>query len=448
MQSSDIWQLTLGLMIVITALGSAVALENKTIAKIMLLLIPFQLIENKYGTSSIAAAYFIAVALYIKGWRLIPYPILTLGLLFAFVISFVFAKNNIAFYNAIYIVNFFASLTVFFIFFNYSHIFGEEASERLLFGLNILVIAYCTLQLFAGPGNAFRPFGMEAFEFHMNRGGGDPRLVGPFGAPGATATYLLLMTIVCVRAAHLNRTVSIIIPSTLFFLNLIAIALTGNRTAMLLAVAGSLAYIIVIATDLSLRVRLATAIGSLASVVLAVGVASYTTQFDVILDRLDDVAETRDGLPETRARVWAESLEKIIESPWTGDGPYLLYQERAEQLGLLRSNYDKFPHSLYLYLLRTVGVIGLLAFIVFFMGVARLIASDNRTLLSYRDNARRLRFLQFIVIVFLLNQITLEFMRIGYMDLSQFVFAILGIYSGALHQKRTDASVIRSATPQ
>ena len=65
------------------------------------------------------------------------------------------------------------------------------------------------------------------------------------------------------------------------------------------------------------------------------------------------------------------AFEKIKLYPWFGEGPHYMSPEDAEMMGISRAQYeslsevqtafDPYPHSLYLYLLRTVGVVGLAA---------------------------------------------------------------------------------------
>lgn len=431
LQSNDIWQLSVLLFALIVTFFSIVILEKRTVATVILLLIPFQLVENRFGTSSIALAYFAAAALYIRGWKIIPFPLPILSVICAFVISFIFSVNKIDMLNLFYIINFFSGFAILYIFYNLASIYGEDKIEKQLIVLNALVLVYCALQMLAGPGNSYKPFGLEFFEFHTSRGGNDPRLVGPFGSPGATATFLLLMSLICLRALHRNPQVSSGLAIIVLALNLATLSLTGNRSGLILAVFGALCYFGLVARDLLPQIRIA---GVAAILVMASGLVSFisvSSSFNTIADRMEKLTETSDGLPETRARVWTEAWEKIKNRPWTGDGPYLLYQEQAEQLGLLRTRYDNFPHSLYLYLLRTVGVIGLIAFIYFFASIF-LVKAKSLDSLGPCEFSRS-RFLKLLTVVFLINQVFLEFMRISFMDLVQFVFLIFGIYTGVLH---------------
>lgn len=429
MDSTNINQLSVALLILTCVAVSSIILQKKQITVLILLTIPFQLVENKYGTSGVAIAYLGMLVLWLKGWRRVPFPFAIAALATAFSLSLIFAINGIAFLNIIYTINFWSAIAVFYILYNHARAFGSNQVEQVLLTVNIFVLAYCIGQVIAGPGESFRPFGIEALEFHTNRGIGDPRLVGPFSAPGATATYFVVMIMICLKVINSSQKGLFILAVSLLVLNFVGISLTGNRGGLISAVLGSLGFVVFVAKENRIGTRIFAATCILLVISVAV-FATLSTGFDTMVNRLGDIAESSDGLPETRSRTWSESIERIKRSPWTGDGPYLLYQERAEQLGLLRSNYDKYPHSLYLFILRTLGVIGLASFVLLFMAITYTFSRNN---IGPGNNNQTfdLRFLRLLIAVFLVNQVTLEFIRISYIDLAQFVFAVLGTYAGA-----------------
>ena len=134
------------------------------------------------------------------------------------------------------------------------------------------------------------------------------------------------------------------------------------------------------------------------------------------------------------------AIEKIKRHPWFGEGPHFWTAEDAEKIGQIRTEYteggeidtafDNYPHSLYLYLLRTVGVFGLLAVVGFFIRAWFVLyrASEAGIILSYRSAFVRLGL--FLIPAFLISQITLEFHRPDTMDYAQFIFALMGLLVG------------------
>jgi O-antigen ligase len=106
-----------------------------------------------------------------------------------------------------------------------------------------------------------------------------------------------------------------------------------------------------------------------------------------------------------------------------------------EDLGTIVTAYDPYPHSLYLYLLRTVGIVGLIPVVGFFLWTWRSIyvLSRDRELDEYSSALLRVGFL--LIPAFLIAQITLEFNRDDTMDYAQFIFALMGLVVGVGDRK-------------
>src|SRR4030095_12861093 len=119
------------------------------------------------------------------------------------------------------------------------------------------------------------------------------------------------------------------------------------------------------------------AAGGLLVVVVAATLAVTYTDFDRMFFRMETVTETEGGIPATRGEGWPIAIEKIKRHPWFGEGPHYWTAEDAETIGqsqaqfvpggALDTAFDHYPHSLYLYLLRTVGIFGLIAVVGFFV---------------------------------------------------------------------------------
>jgi len=159
-----------------------------------------------------------------------------------------------------------------------------------------------------------------------------------------------------------------------------------------------------------------------------------------MFSRIETVTETEGGVPVTRADTWPVAVEKIKRHPWFGEGPHFWTAEDAEKIGQIQAGYgeggeietsfDNPPHSLYLYLLRTVGVFGLLAVVGFFMRTWFVLyrATGSELVAGYRTAFVRLGL--FLIPAFLISQITLEFHRPDTMDYGQFIFALMGLLVG------------------
>jgi O-antigen ligase len=458
MKSSAIWEASWALLSIILTYLLASGAKRTIATGVLLLLIPFQFVDTRYATSSVLMAYALGAILLLKGdlkFRLMPE---LACIVFAYAASTALAGRQMLTWQVVYVFQFVSCLVVFLLAYDYARLVEHERSvANLLLGMNVLIGAYCLLQIWAGPGAQFIPFGIEEFAFNSNRDVSDPRLVGPFGTPGNTAGYLTLMTFLCtaelIPASGRRR----LFLQGLIVVNLLGLVATGNRAGMLVLIAMFPLMLIAFRRELGARRVVLYTVGGIVVLAIASVVAINYTRFGSMLERLQSVTETSNGVPQTRAQTWPIAMEKIRRSPWFGEGPYFMTQEEAENMGMMRNEldesgqtdtrYDPYPHSLYLYLLRTVGIVGLTAVMLFFV----------RAWLSLRRSAARqtangtasplVRAGMIVIPAFLIAQITLEFNRAVSMDYAQFIFALVGLLVG-LGDRLSVSSRASAASPQ
>jgi O-antigen ligase len=310
----------------------------------------------------------------------------------------------------------------------------------LLLAINVLVVIYCGLQLTAGAGEAFNPLGAKEFAFNANRDPSDPRLVGPFANPGTTAGYFTLMTLIYLVELMTRSPFRRRLIQGLILANVAGIVATGNRASFLVLLAAFPVLLLTFRTELGPRRFFQYMAGGFAAVLVASALMAALTGFGNMFTRLEKVTETEDGLPTTRAGTWPIAFEKIKRDPWFGEGPHFFRVEDAEIRGVMRTHFedlgdvvrafDPYPHSLYLFLLRTVGVVGLIAVLWFFAQVF----FELRKSLRRHDMAEHPKMLVkagvVVVGAFLVTQITLEFNRTGTLDYAQFILALMGLFVG------------------
>ncbi|MBP7609771.1 MAG: O-antigen ligase family protein [Steroidobacteraceae bacterium] len=397
----------------------------------VLLLIPFQTVDTRYATSSVLVAYALAAVLLLNGGlrvRMLP----SLGIVaLAYLVSLSQADRELMSLHVIFIFQFFSCLVVFLLAYNFARVIESERSVvDLLLAMNVLAIIYCLLQVLAGSNETFMPFGIDALAFNKNRLGSDARLVGPFDNPGSTAGYFTIMILVCAVELMFARGWRKTLVQALVLANLVGLVATGNRAGLLVLVAMFPVLLFVFRQQLGVR----RASQYLASGVLIFALASAAainyTGFARMFERMEQVTETENGVPTTRAVTWPIAIEKIKEHPFVGEGPFFIDPATAEGLGWPPSKMTPYPHSLYLYLLRTVGVAGLLAVLWFFIEVWRIGRRSlaNGRLAEYPAALVRLGLI--IIPAFLLAQVTLEFNRPATIDYAQFIFALMGLIVG------------------
>lgn len=446
MTSEDIWLITIGILAVIFMVVVTASTRRSVAIGVMIVLIPFQVVETRYASSSVLMAYAMAGTMVLMGdvkVRMLP---AIAFVVLAYVLSLVQADGYRSF-HLIEMFQFFSCFVVFLLAYNYARLVKDDQSVMdLLLAVNVLVVLYCALQLVAGAGHAFTPFGIEALAFNSNRDPSDPRLVGPFDNPGTTAGYLALMTILCtVELMHATgRRRSIV--QVLMLLNMAGIVATGNRASFMVLLASLPVILVAFRRELGARRFVRYLLGGIAAIVIASATIAVYSGFGNMFRRMAAVTETENGMPMTRANTWEVSIEKIKRHPWFGEGPHFFRAEDAymlrvldvkfENLGDVESVFDPYPHSLYLFLLRTVGIVGLVAVLWFFIQVAfELRWAMNRGGLG--DHARAVVKAGPIVVgAFLVTQVTLEFNRTSTIDYAQFVLALMGLLIGIADRAR------------
>jgi len=441
MTSSAVWQLAFGVLLLLVMFALAAGAKRTVSIGALLVMIPFQVIDTRYASSSVLIAYVLGAALLIGGGlrvRMLP----ALGMIvLAYFVSLTLADRSLLTHHVLFMFQFFSCLAVFLLAYNFAILVEHEHTVMdVLLAINVLAIVYCALQLSVGPGERFIPLGIEEFQFNLNRDPGDPRLVGPFDNPGSTAGYFLLMTLVCGFEIMFSAGRRRILVWILTGFNLLGLVATGNRAGFLVLLAMAPLMLFAYRKELGVWRILTFSIGGAAVLAIAATITVTLTDFNRLFSRMETVTETEGGVPATRAGGWPVAIEKIKRDPWFGEGPYFWTAEDAEAAGQLQAQFkeggeldtafDNYPHSLYLYLLRTVGIFGLLAVVGFFVRTWIVLYRASRRESSVGYQSAFLRLGLFLIPAFLIAQITLEFHRPNTMDYAQFIFALMGLLVG------------------
>jgi O-antigen ligase len=464
LNSSAIWQMSFGLIIVFVMLAVAAGAKRTVSIGVLLVLVPFQTIDTRYGSSSILIAYALAGVLLLNGGLKVR-QLATLSLIvLAYFVSLGFADRGMFTRHVIFMFQFFSCFVVYLLAYNYAILVKDERSVvTILLLVNVLAIAYCGLQLSVGPGERFIPFGIDEFKFNLNRHPGDPRLVGPFDNPGSTAGYFALMTLVCaVEFMYATGKRRLLVCGIVGF-NMLGLVATGNRAGFLILLAMAPLLLFAYRRELGMKRIVQYSLGGAAALALMATIAVTFTDFNLMFNRMETVTETEGGIPTTRSEGWPVAIEKIKQRPLVGEGPYFWTAEDAEDIeqlqyefdegGEIDTAFDHYPHSLYLYLLRTVGLVGLVAVLAFFVRAWFTLRSALRAeRVGYRASIVRLGL--FLIPTFLISQITLEFNRPSTMDYAQFIFMLVGLLVGtsdrlgvATSERVTDARGLQPNQP-
>lgn len=409
----------------------AYMLPQRVVMWVLLLMIPFQPIASRYGTINILLTYIVGVAFLLRG-RIRQLPLLgfVAFIMMAYLLSFSQILPGTAKDHGLYLIAMLANFLLFFLTYNYVR---SSASVRdiwnLLAILNVLVLIYCGLEMSVGLGQEHL-LGLKELTLKSARAA-EGRLGGPFKATALTAEYLGIQCLIC-GYTLMRRSSSF--PRG-FWWGLLAgnlgiLVSTGNRGGIVSLLAGFIVFLFLFRKELSvLKITAMVVSASLVFAISAFVVVEYT-RYNVLFERLAGT-EFEGLVPDTREG-WYDMWDKIIEKPIIGHGPRMrLIDEDTRKV----SGYVPFPypHNAYLYLIYTIGLLGLFSYILFFSELVRQYwrSFSNRAEDPLLRGIPRLGLA--ILALFAVSEMRIEMFR-GYLtDYSQYLFMLVGVFLALSH---------------
>lgn len=413
----------------------------------LVVLIPFQIIDSKYGSMNTVLTYMLAGALLLQH-RLAKAPLLGAFILLGFVymLAMTQAPQALRFGNVLYLISVGAGFLMFYVVYNTVRTARDvHYFFTLLVTINVLVTLYCYLQLAAG-GRQIALFGVEEFALTQNRITEiDRRLSGPFSAVGITAEFLVFQVLLMgYLAMHVVRRSRRFLLYALITANLAFLVATGNRGGVISLVVGTILMMYAFRKELGPRRIILAGIGGAGLFLIVALVIIQTTEFDRLYERVVST-EFRDGMPETRAGPWMDAAERIAQKPIIGHGPRIQFD--PETIMLARLDWIAgHPHNLYLFLLYTVGVVGLIAYLLLFVRIFLHLWQARRYRLDDRLIQGLPRVGVVLLVVFLIDQIKVEFLRFTLADYQQYMFALWGFLLAAAGILRQESRIGGAAT--
>jgi len=405
---------------------------------LLVLLIPFQFVQTRYGSSNVALTYLLFAALYLRGnIRLIPMWGVVLMILMAYMISLSQVPPRLYGVHVPYLIALVSAFLVFLIIYN---IVRQERDPhfipQLLLWLNLLVVIYSIVQIGTG-GTKVALFGIKEFTLTHARGGDEPRLQGPFGAVGIMAEYLVVsILLIAYELMHAQGGHKRVWLYGLLGLDMALLVGTANRGGFLSLILGAMLFLFLFRHELGLGRIIGFLIGGIAMLAVGSAVIINFTDYGSMYKRLEGT-EIEGGVPDSRSRTWPLAMEQIREKPWLGHGPDFVP-------GLPGTTLVYYPHNLYLYLLYTVGIVGLSAFLLLFVAVM----ARTRRAARYDGGDPYLRGLvrmgPLLIFVVLVDQLKLEFMRLALVDYWHYLFLLMALLVGladtAMERARAEES--------
>ncbi len=432
-------QLALVLLAALMMFVSAYVFSERRVLAVLILLIPFQVITSRYGTLNVALIYLAGLAFLLQG-RFKHFPhISAVALIFVvYLLSMALTLRATYRDHGFYLVTIASNFLLFYMVYNY---FARNNDVRyafkLLVWMNALVIGYCILQLGVGF-NQMALFGVAEWQMGGNledRG----RLVGPFGPPGPNAGYfalsILLLGYALIHAS--TRSMRAVLIS-LILGNFAFLVATGNRGGFLSLIVGGFAFLWIFRRDMGVLRALRLGVGGLFGGTLMAALIVVFTPYNVLFERLKET-EFEGYAPESRSKAWEMAIEAIPDRLMLGHGPQMKLIDAADRY---IPGYETipYPHNLYLFLLYSLGVIGLIVYLVWFFKLsARWWASRQvrgPTLIDdMTDSMSRIGLL--FMFVFLFDQLKVEFLRLRLSDYQHYVFVVWAMVEAfAEHTRR------------
>jgi O-antigen ligase len=403
----------------------------------LICLSPFQALDNPYASSSVLITYVVGIAYIMRGkLKFLPMFGIFLAILGVYAASTGFQHRATHLQHGLYIFNYISAILMFYIVYN----FVRETKDvrlvlRTLIILNVLVSLYSIIQITLGKQTLF---GLEELTMRGARQGDEPRLEGPYGV-GVTAEFLVIHILL---ASYLLIYVQSAVKRNLLYLlisiNLACLLATGNRGGFLVLIGGAGLFLYMYRSRLGLKRTLSLSIaGSFLLVLMSVVVISFTN-YGVMYDRLE-ATELEGGVPDTRGQTWALAWSKIPDKPLLGHGPRFRLQDDYAKT-YPGHEAITYPHNLYLFLLYTVGVSGLVVYLVFFgwmiLRIRRGARSPNVD--PFTQGLVQLGVL--VMIVFLIDQMKVEFLRYVLIDYWHYIFSIFAIWLALADVSRNAAT--------
>jgi len=434
LDTSHAVQLIIALLGGIAFLIAVLSGYGRQLFLVIIVMIPFQPLDSKYGSANMVLVYALGVATLLYGGRgsgrgKTKPPLLGAFafLLFVYFISWSQAPRLFWGKHLTYLITLLSDVVLFYL--TYTFVQKQKDIEvifKALFISNVLVIGYCMIQLAVGYGHE-AVFGIEEFSIQQNRL--DQRLVGPFEAVGITAEYLVIQSMLLgfyIMKKGKWRAASM----ALLFMNAAVLVGTGNRGGFISAILACILFVYVFRKQLGKK-GIVTAVVSFSVILASASIVMITfTDFNVLYKRLLGT-EIEGVTPDSRSG-WSYVVEKIADKPVLGHGARIVtpFEYTKPPRDWPKDIVDFYPHSLYLYILYTMGALGFIAYSVWAIGYWKILCAAKKlhpppdSILSGMPELAMI-----IFVIFLFDQFKVEFLRYYLLDYQHYIATLFGTFA-------------------
>jgi O-antigen ligase len=405
----------------------AINVPQRITVGFLILIIPFQFVTSRYGTLNIVLTYVLGISMLMTG-RIKSVPMLgTIVLIFvSYSLSLFQSHVQTMFDQIFYMIAIISNFILFIIVYNFFRYRPDaKYALNLLVMMNVLVVIYGLIQITVGF-DQFAFFGVSEWAFEKNLET-KQRLIGAFGPAGVTGAYyamqMLAVGYLFIQPARYTKKFFL---TVLLLANFGLLVGTGSRGSFLVLLGGVVLFLWFFRREMGLvKIAQNVTIGTLMFSIVAIGMVSLT-DFNVLFERLEDT-QLEGGIPETRQLAFALGIEGFSEAPILGHGPRLrLMVDRERNLQGYKT--IPYPHNLYLFLLYTVGIVGLTVHLLFFFRLAMRYLKAKRPSNEEPLTAGFPRLGLLLLIVFMVDQLKIEYLRVALNDMQHYVFMLLAMF--------------------
>lgn len=409
---------------------------QRQLFKVLIIIIPFQIIDSAYGSLNMAVTYVLGASMFLnqswirkkakENWPLLWSFFIVI---ISFFLSWIEAPRIAWSQTLFYMIMLGSNIVLFYM--TYHFISSREdivSLFNLMLFCNVLVIIYCVIQAIIGESE-HALLGIKELSMQQNKGD-LTRIVGPFNAIGITGEYLVIQYLLLAYYLLTTQKYKMLIIGVISC-NVALLIGTGNRGGFISFILSLFLFCYGFRKRLGLKKNILILIAFFVVLVSVSYVMITYTSYNVIYDRL--LGTEMDGItPDTR-RGWPFVVEKIIEKPVLGHGPRILRKKDypTSKIWLEGSEIGGYPHNLYLYILYTMGIIGLFAYSVLGMRYIKLLSTLRMNLDKNDKFLSGLPKLGIIVFaVFLFDQMKIEFLRSELLDYQHYLSVLFGMFCG------------------
>lgn len=369
LDAGQFMQLIIALSAGIMLFVAAYLMPVRIVMWVLLLLIPFQIIDSSYGSINLVLTYMVGVSFLLRG-HFARWPLLTIVavIMLAYLLSCTQMLPGTLRDHGLYMIAIVSNFILFYLVYNYVRSSGDGLDMwKILAVLNVLVLIYCVLEVIVGSE------GMQFFdiaELEVKSGREEQGyLSGPFRSVALFSDYMAIQSLISIYALmRVNGFRRRLLWLVLLAGNLAFMIASGSRGGILSLAIGLLVFLLLFRKELGmLKMVTWVTTGSLVLVIAGILIVQYTP-YNLLFVKLEGTEFVHGVVPDSRIG-WISMWDEVVSKPVFGHGPRLrMMNEHNRRIPGYRS--IPYPHSLYMYLMYTVGLVGLLAYLWFFAALA------------------------------------------------------------------------------